>query len=292
MPPAMANREVILTNLAKVHSRRGNEAKAEAILWKALERDPNQDNGMGWYAAIHKERGGDGAGLDALYRLAEIPGSWRAQLAGQGRPAATGPGRRVGFVSRGACPHEPCPSRCLDADQRRFGKCRPPSRAYPAGFTLFQCTLHGLQVGNNLIKAHLDLGQIDAARGILDLLYALNRPDWKSHLAYWDTELAKANLATTTPMSPGELKIVMATIEGPIWLKPTSPAAELFPRGPTNPYGSLSSAAARTARQTPNASNFSFPTHAAGWPGPYRSFSRNRRNFSSMCDPARWFPWP
>ena len=30
----------------------------------------------------------------------------------------------------------------------------------------FVAEVHGLPVGNNLIKAHLDLGQLDAARGL------------------------------------------------------------------------------------------------------------------------------
>ena len=72
---------VILTNLAKVYSLRKDDAEAEEILWHSLGIDPNQDNGMGWYEAIHRERGGkDAGGLEALRRIAAIPSSWRAQL--------------------------------------------------------------------------------------------------------------------------------------------------------------------------------------------------------------------
>src|SRR2546421_6697817 len=51
----------ILTNLAKVYARRKDDAKAEQILWHALEVDPNQDNGLGWYWIMHKERSGENA---------------------------------------------------------------------------------------------------------------------------------------------------------------------------------------------------------------------------------------
>ena len=71
---------VILTNLAKVYSKRGDNPKAEALLWHALEIDPNQDNGLGWYEAIHRGRSGEEGSVAALRRIAEIPGSWRAQL--------------------------------------------------------------------------------------------------------------------------------------------------------------------------------------------------------------------
>ena len=56
-----------------------------------------------------------------------------------------------------------------------------------------------LTVGNNLIKAHLDLGRLDAARRILDALYALKRPDWRETLGFWDKELAKARLGPPLP---------------------------------------------------------------------------------------------
>ena len=70
----------LLTNLAKSYSGRGEQALAERTLWRALEVDPNQDNGLLWYAAIHRERGGESAEMEAFRRVAALPNSWRAQL--------------------------------------------------------------------------------------------------------------------------------------------------------------------------------------------------------------------
>lgn len=89
-------------------------------------------------------------------------------------------------------------------------------------------------MGNNLIKAHLDLGQSDAARRIVNQLHALNRPDWKETLSYWDTEIAKALVALAQPETQQSIKVAMLTIEGPVWLKPASPAEELFPPKTSN----------------------------------------------------------
>jgi tetratricopeptide (TPR) repeat protein len=71
---------VVLTNLAKVYSKRNDEVKSQATLWHALEIDPNLDNGLAWYGAIHRDRGGDQAWLEAMQKVASLPGSWRAQL--------------------------------------------------------------------------------------------------------------------------------------------------------------------------------------------------------------------
>ena len=71
---------VVLTNLAKIYYRRGEHARAESILWHALEVDPNQENGLNWYLAMQRERGGEAAALAALKRIADLPRSWRARL--------------------------------------------------------------------------------------------------------------------------------------------------------------------------------------------------------------------
>ena len=51
--------------------------------------------------------------------------------------------------------------------------------------------IHGLHVGNNLIKANLGLGRIDSARKILNQLRMMRRPDWTAPLSFWETEIAK-----------------------------------------------------------------------------------------------------
>jgi tetratricopeptide (TPR) repeat protein len=70
----------LLTKSRQSYSARNETQKAEETQWHALELDPNQDNGLGWYAAIHRERSGDVAGQDALRRVAALRGSWWAQL--------------------------------------------------------------------------------------------------------------------------------------------------------------------------------------------------------------------
>ena len=225
----------LLTNLAKAQSGKGDGALAERTLWHALEVDPNFDNGMLWYVAIHRDRGGDTAAQEALHRVAALPGSWRAQL----------------WIAKAALKSKQLPE-ALDLYRECLARIGKPMPADPlmmisgdlgnAGHIPeilqivaphFDATAHGLLVGNNLIKAHLDLGQLDAARRILDQLFQQNRGDWKEHLSYWDTELAKAKVALTE--APREMpSVAMLTIDGPVWLKPESPAAELFPAKPAD----------------------------------------------------------
>jgi tetratricopeptide (TPR) repeat protein len=225
---------VILTNLAKVYAKRKNDAKAELILWHALELDPNQENGMGWYEVIHREHGGADAGQEALRRIAALPGSWRAQLwlaraalqSRQLEPALTYYRESLSHLGR------PVPTDVLMQISGDLGNAAHLPELIALAEPHFDPAFHGIMVGNNLIKAHLDLGQLDAARQILDQLYAQKRPDWRETLSFWDTELAKAKINPVPLDTAAPLEMAMLTIQGPVWLKPDSPAAELFPAKP------------------------------------------------------------
>jgi tetratricopeptide (TPR) repeat protein len=71
---------VLTTNLAKVYAAQGLEEKSVQTLWKAIQLDPNQDNGLDWYTAIEYEKGGEKGRLQAYKKIAELPNSWRAKL--------------------------------------------------------------------------------------------------------------------------------------------------------------------------------------------------------------------
>ncbi|WP_445656478.1 tetratricopeptide repeat protein [Achromobacter sp. NCFB-sbj8-Ac1-l] len=221
---------VTLTNLAKIHDERGDEARARDTLWRALERDPNQENGLGWYEAIHREYGGDVAGVTAMRKVAALPGSWRAQLwlAHAELGAHNLAGALALYREALARAGTPTPAGLLlqlSADLGNAGAIEPILQL--AG-PRFDAAAHGVMVGNNLIRAHAELGQYDDARRILDQLYAQQRPDWQENLAYWDTELARAALGDGSVPESTEMRFAMLLGRGPVWLAPESPAAALF----------------------------------------------------------------
>ncbi|MBB1594103.1 lipopolysaccharide assembly protein LapB [Achromobacter sp. UMC46] len=185
---------IVLTNLAKVHAERDDEARALDTLWRALQRDPNQDNGLGWFEAIHRDVGGDAAGITAMRKVAALPGSWRARLwLARGE---LGSHNYAGAIAlyREALSHagQPVPADLLLQMSGDLGNAGRIAEILELAAPHFQIAAHGLPVGNNLIKANLHLGRLDDAQRILDALRALNRPDWRDNLAYWDKELAQA----------------------------------------------------------------------------------------------------
>jgi len=70
----------VLNNLAKVHAERNEKDMVERTLWRSIEADPNNDNSVGWFEAIARERGGSTAATDVLKRVAALPNAWRARM--------------------------------------------------------------------------------------------------------------------------------------------------------------------------------------------------------------------
>ena len=48
-----------------------------------------------------------------------------------------------------------------------------------------------MPIGNNLIKAYVDTGDLERAAQVRDALVALRRPDFQEGLAFWDAEIAR-----------------------------------------------------------------------------------------------------
>lgn len=222
---------IVLTNLAQIHAARHDEAQVQTTLWRALELDPNQDNALAWFEAIQREKDSPAAGLDALRRIAAMPGSWRARL-WLAKDALTRRQLEEAlnlYREALSLAGTPPPTDLLVQMSGDLGNAAHLPELLQLTEPHFDLPHHGLQVGNNLLKANLDLGRFDAVRHLLDQLYAQRRPDWKSSLEHWEGELAKAKLATIAASPVGDLQILMLHGDGPIWLPPDSPAAELFP---------------------------------------------------------------
>jgi len=93
----------------------------------------------------------------------------------------------------------------------------------------FDVSIHGLAVGNNLIKASIDTGQLQRAHQLLRQHQQQQRPDWAQNLAFWENEISQARHGTTSPVSADQLKVAFLQISGPLWLKSEHPTAEFFP---------------------------------------------------------------
>ncbi len=224
---------VVLTNLAKVHAERGEQELVLSTLWRALELDPNLDNAVGWFEVIHRESGGDAEGLLALRRIAALPGAWRARLwiARSFLEARNLDVALTLYQDALDLAPSPKPADMLMQISGDLGNHAHLPEILRFVAPHFDPEEHGIQVGNNLIKANLDLGRLDEARLIVDRLYGFKRPDWKATLSFWDQEIAKARVGTEPAHAASEIEVTLLNIEDAVWAAPDA-TAELFPARP------------------------------------------------------------
>ena len=217
----------VMTNLAKVFAAKGDAARAETMLWRALELEPNLDNGLGWYVSAEQEKGGAEAAKAALERIRMLPGSWRAQLwlARAETNAGNLDGAKALYTEALERAPKPVPGDLLMQMTGDLGQHGLLRELLEFSAPHFVPELHGLPVGNNLIKACLDTGNIDPAEMIVRDLARFNRPDWKGPLDFWAGEIARRR---GTDAAAQQLQIGMLRVDGPIWLPASSPARGAF----------------------------------------------------------------
>jgi tetratricopeptide (TPR) repeat protein len=212
----------LLTYLARAHGGLGQLDERDGLLWQALELEPNHDQAMPWYVAFRTERGGKEAGQQALARIAALGGSWRAQLQ-QARTALDEQrtDEALGLYREALQRVEAAPGDMLHQISGDLGKHGQIAAMIELVLPRYDVKQHGLNAGNNLLKAYLDLGQTDKAGALLQQLYALNRPDWRALLNFWDVEINKAENAARAP-APAEGQppdVVIHRFDDPVWAR-------------------------------------------------------------------------
>lgn len=220
----------VLTNLAKVCARRGENTVSMEMLWHSLELDPNQENGFMWYLSISREKSVQ-AVKEAVNRIAALPNSWRARL-WQAHDALEESNLDKALslyqeaLSTAQKPIAPDLLQQISGDLGSHGHL-PEILKTVAPY--YQPAIHGVMVGNNIIKAHLDLGQLDAAKALVETLFSMKRPDWHKALSFWDMEIAKAKAEIATDELKKNAQIELLAFDGPTWLRKDVPAAALCP---------------------------------------------------------------
>lgn len=228
---------VLMTNLAKVYADQSQQEKSENTLLQGLTFDPNQDNGLSWYLAIAKERGGLEEYHEALVKIAQYKGAWRPQL-WLARECLEAGNKKQALSYYDQCLSvnlEPSDDllQQVSGDLGRNGHIAEIISKVSPVYSIEQ---HGYLVGNNLIKAYVELERYQEAKFLVDSLFALNRPDWKKGLSFWDNEIDKKIKHygivedNTSPVIKNNL------VTPPCWLYGNKKIDELAPEKPDTAY--------------------------------------------------------
>ncbi|GJJ05330.1 hypothetical protein RugamoR64_58680 [Duganella rhizosphaerae] len=209
----------LLTNLAKVYAERGDEALADETLWRAVQADPNQENGLMWWASIQKERDGEAGYLQALQTAAALPGSWRAQLwlARHHLEKEEFPAARALYAAvLNGGRFDGNALMMMSGDMGNSGQLPLMLELVGPAYDEHQ---HDPMAGINLLRACQELGRVDEGEALLGRMYALGFPPIKQHLdqfaeAYQEMRQQSSQSA---PLDQANLKIATMSLTQPIW---------------------------------------------------------------------------
>ena len=240
---------ILMTNLAKVYADKDLNEFAEETLLKGLGLDPNQDNGLSWYLAISRERGGHKAYHAALLEVAEFSGAWRPQLwlarecleTGDKESALKYYAHCLDIVSQPS-------SDLLMQISGDLGRNGHIAEIIYLVLPVYVVKQHGFDVANNLIKAFIELERYQEAKRLVDSLFALNRPDWKKGLSFWHDEIDQ-KIKSYGPIDPQDAPVISTLmISPPCWLYGNKKKDELLNEKPNAAFKLLTISASCTRK--------------------------------------------
>ena len=207
----------LLANLARAFAAAGDDDRALALIWRALELEPNEETALNWMIGMLTSRGQE-AVLAAYTRAAALPGSWRAQLWLARHALERGDlAEATRLYEEALARANPVPPDLLmqlSGDLGNRGHTELLVKLTQPRFDLLE---HGLTVGNNLLRAYVELGMFAEARKLLEQLYSQQRPDWREHLIAWEQKLDDAEKRYGEVTAPVE--VVVMKLEQPVWAR-------------------------------------------------------------------------
>lgn len=206
-------------NMAKITWERGRHAEAEAQLWRAIETDPNLDNGLMWWLAIQKEREGDAAYSLALKKVAQLPGSWRAQLWLARVLLDAGEADQACDLYRKVLAGESYDGNTLMMISGDLGNRGQVNLIPEIVAPVYDPTRHAVPAGLNLLQAYQTLGRWQDGEALLEQLYKLKQPAFKQHLDRYAQVFQQMHVAASnaTNVDPEALEVQVISLDRPIW---------------------------------------------------------------------------
>jgi tetratricopeptide (TPR) repeat protein len=208
----------LLANLARTYAALGDEERAQALIWQALELEPNEVGALNWMISMAHAKGGQAAVLSAYGRAAVLPGSWRAQLwLARYALERKDVSEAIRWYEQALARAKPVPMDLLMQLSGDLGNHGHTELMLRFSLPHFDLQEHGLYVGNNLLRGYAELGMFAQARKLLEQLYSQQRPDWREHLIVWEQKLDDAQKRYGEVTAP--LEVVVMKLDQPVWAR-------------------------------------------------------------------------
>lgn len=207
----------ILTNLAKSYYGKDEKEKAMEILWEGLTINPNQNNGLPWYASICKDRDGIDGYIDALRRASEIKGSWLPQFLLARHELNEKNIESAKEFLKIALSQGHVTQETLLVISGELGAKGYSKELIELVEPVYDFNKNDIRVGLNLLQAYLQNKEIEKGENLLNKLMMLERPDLKNALLKISNKFDKLKIEEKASTPKKDLQINMMVLDNPVW---------------------------------------------------------------------------
>ena len=207
----------ILTNLAKSYYGQDEKEKAIEILWEGLTINPNQNNGLPWYASICKDREGIDGYIDALRRASEIKGSWLPQFLLARYKLNEKNIESAKELLKIALSEGHVTQEALLVISGELGAKGYSKELIELVEPVYDFNKNDIRVGLNLLQAYLQNKEIEKGENLLNKLMMLERPDLKNALLKISNNFDKLKIEEKASTPKKDVQINMMVLDNPVW---------------------------------------------------------------------------
>lgn len=207
----------ILTNLAKSYYGKDEKEKAMEILWEGLTINPNQNNGLPWYASICKDRDGIDGYIDALRRASEIKGSWLPQFLLAIHKLNEKNIESAKELLKIALSEGHVTQEALLVISGELGAKGYSKELIELVEPVYDFNKNDIRVGLNLLQAYLQNKEIEKGENLLNKLMMLERPDLKNALLKISNKFDKLKIEEKASTPKKDVQINMMVLDNPVW---------------------------------------------------------------------------
>lgn len=207
----------ILTNLAKSYYGKDEKEKAMEILWEGLTINPNQNNGLPWYASICKDRDGIDGYIDALRRASEIKGSWLPQFLLARHKLNEKNIESAKELLKIALSEGHVTQEALLVISGELGAKGYSKELIELVEPVYDFNKNDIRVGLNLLQAYLQNKEIEKGENLLNKLMMLERRDLKNALLKISNKFDKLKIEEKASTPKKDVQINMMVLDNPVW---------------------------------------------------------------------------
>ena len=207
----------ILTNLAKSYYGKDEKEKAMEILWEGLTINPNQNNGLPWYASICKDRDGIDGYIDALRRASEIKGSWLPQFLLARHELNEKNIESAKEFLKIALSQGHVTQEALLVISGELGAKGYSKELIELVEPVYDFNKNDIRVGLNLLQAYLQNKEIRKGESLLNKLMMLERADLKNVLLKISNKFDKLKVEEKVSTAKKDVQINMMVLDNPVW---------------------------------------------------------------------------